>query len=202
MRKEPDLTSFTLPDGYGKIRTVNLTQDRGPAGVVSLLALVITAGMILLGRLHLPLSALLRPGAGATLFSLALLLVAFVVYIIGHELVHGFFIRLFSGRRAQYGFNWLYAWAGSEAYFSRRQYIIIALAPVVLFGGLFLALNLLLPAPWFWHAFLLQVANLAGAAGDYYIVALTAKMPAGLLVRDPGFEMAFFAPAGGEQSSH
>lgn len=72
--------------------------------------------------------------------------------------------------------------------------IVSALAPVVLFSVLFLVLALLLPPAWYWHAQLFQAYNLAGAAGDYYIVALVAKMPAGLLARDTGFEMKFYAP--------
>lgn len=186
---------FTLPAGYGHIRTLNLVNERRPAFTVSITALAIGVGAILLGRLHLPLAALVRWGdIPATLLSFTLLIAGFILYVIGHELVHGLFIRIFSGKRATFGFNWLYAYAGSEGYFTKGQYTVIALAPVAMFGALFLALALLLPPEWFWHAQLLQAYNLAGAAGDYYVVALAAKMPRGLLVRDTGFTMDFYAP--------
>lgn len=187
---------FALPEGYREIRTLNLAREQRPALIVSGLALAIGIGYILLARLGLPLSALLRDSLGGTLLSLLILAAAFVAYVVGHELIHGLFIGLFSGRRPKFGFNWLFAWAGSDAYFSRARYILIALAPVALFGVLFLVLALALPPAWYWHVQLLQAYNLAGAAGDYYVVALAGRMPAGLLVRDTGFEMTFYAHRG------
>lgn len=187
------MATFTLPGGYEKIRTVNLLREKKLALGISLAALAIAAGLFLPGRLYLPLAAILRPSAPGTVISLAVLAASFPAYIVCHELVHGLFIRLFSGHRAKYGFNWAYAYAGSNAYFTMRQYVVIALSPVVFFGVIFFALGFLVPDGWFWHVFLLQITNLSGAAGDYYITGVAARMPPGALAQDTGFEMAFFA---------
>ena len=49
-----------------------------------------------------------------------------------HEIIHGGFMKAFSGLKPRYGFTGLYAYAGSDALFNRRQYLIIAFAPVVI----------------------------------------------------------------------
>lgn len=61
----------------------------------------------------------------------------------------------------RYGFTGLYAYAGSEAYFTKKRYFIIALAPVAVWGVVLLALCMLVPAPWFWTVYLIQIGNIA-----------------------------------------
>ena len=86
----------------------------------------------------------------------------------------------------------MYAYAGSDAYFNKKQYVIIALAPVVFFGVVFLLLNLFLPSEWFWTIYLLQIFNLSGAAGDFYMTNLMTKLPADVLVHDSGTAMNIY----------
>lgn len=87
----------------------------------------------------------------------------------------------------------LYAYAGSEAYFTKKRYFIIALAPVAVWGVVLLALCMLVPAPWFWTVYLIQIGNIAGAAGDFYVVWRFAAMPPDILVRDAGVDMTVYS---------
>lgn len=88
-----------------------------------------------------------------------------VLYLVLHELVHGICMRAFSGVRPHYGFTGLYAYAGSSAYFGKKPYIVIALAPIVVWGAVLAILNLLVPASWFWPVYFIQIINVSGAAG-------------------------------------
>lgn len=54
-----------------------------------------------------------------------------------------------------------YAYVGSEAYFTKTSYFIIALAPVAVWRRL-LALCMLVPAPWFWTVYLIQIGKTRG----------------------------------------
>jgi len=116
-----------------------------------------------------------------------------VAYLLAHELTHGVMIKIFSGKKARYGFTGLYAYAGSDAYFNRNQYLAVALSPVILFGVIFLVLNLILPVKWFWMVYFLQVINISGATGDLYITYLMCKAPKEVLTRDQGVEMIFYS---------
>ncbi|MFQ7159499.1 MAG: DUF3267 domain-containing protein [Ruthenibacterium sp.] len=102
--------------------------------------------------------------------------------------------EIFRRKKVHYGYAGVYAWAGSKAYFGRKSYIVIALAPLVFWGLVLAALCIVAPAQWFWVFYLVQVTNVSGAAGDFYIAWKAARMPAGVLVQDTGLEMTFYAP--------
>ena len=102
-------------------------------------------------------------------------------------------MKYFSGAPVRYGFTGLYAYARSEAYFTKKRYFIIALAPVAVWGVVLLALCMLVPAPWFWTVYLIQIGNIAGAAGDFYVVWRFAAMPPDILVRDAEWIRRFTA---------
>ena len=86
----------------------------------------------------------------------------------------------------------MYAYAGSDAYFGKKPYIVIALAPVVVWGVVLLILNLLAGDGWFWVVWLIQVSNLSGAAGDLYVTAKLSKMSADILIQDSGVSMTVY----------
>ena len=56
-----------------------------------------------------------------------------------------------------------------------------------------LALCMLVPAPWVWTVYLIQIGNIAGAAGDFYVVWRFAAMPPDILVRDAGVDMTVYS---------
>lgn len=183
---------LSLPAGYRRIGGVDLVRDRRAMLAVNLAALLLMALLFVLGIFLVPLSLRFRSGMGALVEGI-LLLGAVALYMVLHELVHGVLMRRYSGARPRYGFNGLYAYAGSDAYFDKRSYRIIALAPVVLWGLVLFLLNLLLPRSWFWPVYLIQILNLSGAAGDLYVCFLLHRLPADLLVQDTGVAMSFFA---------
>lgn len=120
------------------------------------------------------------------------MLAGLLAYIPLHELVHGLCMKYFGAKKVHYGYVGLYAWAGSQAYFGRKSYIAVALAPLVFWGMVLAALCAAVPAQWFWVLYLVQVTNVSGAAGDLYITWKALRMPAGVLIQDTGAEMAFY----------
>lgn len=103
-------------------------------------------------------------------------------------------MKYFGAKKVRYGYTGLYAWAGSSEYFGRRSYAVIALAPLAFWGAVLASLCAAVPAQWFWVLYLVQVANVSGAAGDLYITWKALHMPAEVLIQDTGTEMAFYAP--------
>ena len=102
-------------------------------------------------------------------------------------------MKRFSGMKAKYGFTGLYAYAGSEAYFNRRSYLIISLAPVALWGALLMILNFALPVSWFWFVYIVQIMNLSGASGDFYVSVYMSRLPRTILIQDSGTSMDVYA---------
>jgi hypothetical protein len=119
-------------------------------------------------------------------------MLGYIAYIVLHELVHGIFMKHFSGVKPKYGFTLMYAYAGSEAYFNKKSYIIIALAPVVIWGAVLGVLCAVLPQSWFWVVYLIQIGNISGAAGDFYVTFKFLKLPKDILVNDTGVAMTVY----------
>lgn len=186
----------TLPDGYGTYERIDLKTNRKQATIVNTSALVLAIIVVMIGLRILPFSVWRDSLENLSGFYLRLIIfmVGMIGYFVLHELVHGIFISIFGKVRARYGVTGAYAYAGTDkAYFKKGQYTIIALAPVVLWGLVLVLLQNLVSATWFWVIYAIQVCNIAGAAGDFFVVFKVLRAPKGTLVQDTGTSMTFFA---------
>lgn len=183
-----------LPESYHESFRVDLQKDKKLALLVNGGALVIALVMILPAVRLVSIGTLFsfEQGFGGYAARFLTLILGSIAYIFLHELTHGVFIRIFSGKKPMFGFTGLYAYAGSTAYFAKVPYLIIALAPVVIWGIVLLILNVLFPLEWFYVFYLIQVANLSGAAGDLYITFRFLRLPNNILVQDTGVSMTVF----------
>lgn len=188
---------FQLPDGYREIYSVDLQKDKKLSLLVNGLATLI--GVLLAVPMHfvVPISTLfdMSHGMGAYFLRFGVLMVAMVAYMVAHELVHGAAMKLCGTKRVKYGYTGLYAFAGSEDYYDKAAYLFIALAPVVLWGIVLLVLQFCVPTSWFWVVYLVQITNLSGAAGDYYVTVRFSRLPKDILVRDSGVSMCVYSNA-------
>lgn len=182
----------SLPNGYREVRRVDLMRNRKEALLINLLALLITAIVTALGFALCPPFVEIELGIH-TVVSMIAIFAGVVLYMILHELIHGMFMKAYSGLKPRYGFTGLYAYAGCDAFFNRRQYLLIAFAPVVILGLLLAVLTAAFYETAFWDIYIIQILNLSGAAGDFYVGFLIARYHNDVLVRDTGTDMAFYA---------
>lgn len=186
-----------LPPGYDLYETIDLARDQKMLIRINLSGLAIMVVMFIYGIMWQPkMKAYFGQSALDMLVAFVVTMAAYVAYIVLHELVHGIFIRLFSGEKAQYGLQLSkgYAFAKSDYFFGKAAYIVIALAPVVIWGVVLYVLMDALPPQWYLPCFFIQAMNIGGAVGDYYVTWRVLRMPKGLLVMDSGVSMKFFAP--------
>lgn len=182
-----------LPEGYREIFRVDLQQNRRQNVIVS----VWSVALLLLALIPIWLA---RPQAATFGDSFGLpqvitMLVGMIVYVLLHEAVHGVLFWWMSRQRPSFGFTLQYAYAGSDAYYRRGPYLVIALAPVVLWGAVLAILSAVAPPAWYWTVQIIQLINISGAAGDLYVTWKFSRMPADLLVQDAGIRMVAYAPA-------
>lgn len=184
-----------LPAGYVEIEKIDLQKDKKTALLVNVFALFIAVPMLIAGAVFVPLTALFDFSADPWTYvsKWIFLLVGIILYMVLHELVHGVCMKHFSGAKVRYGLTGLYAYAGSEAYFNKKSYIIIALAPVVVWGFVLLLLNFLVGTSWFWCVYFIQICNISGAAGDVYVTYKFSKMPEDILIQDIGVSMTVYS---------
>lgn len=185
-----------LPEGYAKLRAIDLKNNKQEFWLINMLSLGITLVVVALGILICPFERfveyLVNSGYWMTILILAVIIVGMLVYVILHELTHGIFFKYFSGVKPRYGISLFFAYAKSDYYYNKRDYTIIGLAPVVLFGVIFAVLSLVLPIGWFWPIHILQIINLSGAAGDFYVSAILIKQKKSVLIYDVGTGMTIY----------
>ena len=179
----------TLPEHYRKLCDIDLEKNKKQYYLVNGLSLVLALIVLL------PVWLLAPEGAELEHKLTILFLPGMLIYIILHEAVHGVCFWYFSKQKPRFGWKIAYAYAASDAYYAKGPYLVIGLAPVVLWGVVLAVLAALLPAEWYWPVQLIQLINLSGAAGDLYVTWLLCRMPKDILIQDAGVAMQVFAPA-------
>ena len=183
----------TLPPGYAPSASIDLLHNKKQFWIVNGLSIALCVVMLIPpflwgyslldfnGEESLP-AYFLRVGAA---------IVGLLAYIALHELTHGA-VMMACGAKVHYGYKVAYAYAGSYAYFTRPAYVVIALAPVVVWGVIFAVLTVCLPRDWFWVVWLWQLMNVSGSAGDFYCTCRILRAPRETLVQDTGTAMTFY----------
>lgn len=184
-----------LPDGYKEIFTVNLQNNKKTALLINVFAIIISIAMIIPMHFYIPITSLfdMSQGIKSYIIRFIMLMIGMIVYMVLHEAVHGFAMKFFGTKNVKYGFTGLYAYAGSNDYYDKKSYIIIALAPVFVFAIVFIILNLTVPKSWFWVIYFLQILNISGATGDLFVTIKFSKMPSDILIHDCGVGMTVYS---------
>ncbi len=184
-----------LPEGYSELLKVDLQNNKKLMIFVNALALLITVLMGVPMHFAVPITTLFSFEKGVLFYFLRVivLFVLTIVYMILHELVHGITMKACGTQKVKYGFTGIYAFAGSSDYYDKRSYILIALAPVVLWGAVLSVILPFVSREWFWVVYFIQIMNISGAAGDFYVTFKFIKLPKDILVSDSGTAMTVYS---------
>lgn len=191
----PTPTERALP-GYQQVLYWRLTEQQRALVLLSLASIV----LLVPGYLALNwLLTTLRPAAMGDLgsgWSILNLVLAFVLTIVLHEAVHGAVMAAF-GAQPQFGILWhlgaAYATAPGFA-FTRTQFLLVALAPLVVLDVIGILALLTLPPFGAQLAQTLVLLNTAGAVGDLAMSALVLRYPPNIMVMDEMDGIRVFAP--------
>lgn len=185
----------SLPTNYQQCGVLDLSKDKRLMIIVNLISIVVLfVAESLLSRTAIFIRGLdssksIYRGAFSFLGFVLVVLLAIIV----HEIIHGISFWLFTGGKPKFGFKGLYAYAAApDWYLARREYLITALAPLVLvtFLGVLLIPIVkitLLPYLLIWIVF-----NFAGAAGDVTIVIWLLRKPETIYINDYGDGVKIF----------
>jgi hypothetical protein len=123
--------------------------------------------------------------------------VALVLMMLIHELVHGLFFWWFAGQRPTFGVKGLYVYtaASPEVYFPRNQYLIVGIAPLVLLTLVGLLLMLIVPVVAVPILSLSIAFNAAGAAGDLVMAVRLLSYSPDTLMQDSDTGVVVYGPA-------
>ena len=188
-----------LPENYREYYSVDMQNDKKMMFRINLIAILIGVAMVLAVGFFIPPSTLTggaEPSSERLInicIKLVTLAVLSIAYIILHESVHGIAMKICGTKKVKYGFTGMYAFAGSDDYYDKIAYIFIALAPVILWGVVLAVICVFVPRSWFWVVYLIQIQNISGAAGDFFVTFKFSRFPKDILVRDSGTSMKVYA---------
>jgi len=186
-----------LPPDYRQVYRLDLKNDRTLGRLLNIVGTLIFLAVLAIGYFVKPFPF----GASLGLVQVAGLVAALLAYVILHELTHAAFMRLFVKSRVRFGFNAYAAYAGmDEGYFGKGAYVLIALAPFVLYSAILIPLTLIIAfgpatlAPWYWPTLIILGLNAGGSIGDFYVVGVLMKHKEPILIHDDGLKMEFYQP--------
>ncbi len=184
-----------LPTNYREVFSVDLQKDKKIATFLSVISFLICVVMVVPICFYIPITTLFDFSQGLMNYVVrfVVLTASIVAYMVLHEVVHGIAMKICGTKKVKYGFTGLYAYAGSEDFYDKKSYIFIALAPVILWGIVLLVINLFVPENWFWVVYFIQIVNVSGAVGDFYVTAKFSKMPDDILISDSGVGMKVYS---------
>ena len=185
----------SLPEGYEEIYSIDLQKNKKIALFVNFLAVIIAVLLIVPMAFLVPVSTLfdMQKGLSNYILRFVVLLVLMILYMVLHEFVPGVAMKICGTKKIKYGFTGLYAFAGSNDYYDKSSYTFIALAPVVLWGFVLALINFFVSAEWFWIVYIIQIINLSGAAGDFFVAVKFSRLPKEILIKDHGVGMTVYA---------
>jgi len=184
-----------LPDGYVQSAEINLKKDKRLTILLNIGAFIV---FILMFYLLTGFTALVRPditnfSETITIEKMLSALGLTVIVLIIHEIIHGLFFWIFSHGRPVFALRPLYAYAGAPTwFFSKRQYAITALAPLVIIGVVGLLLIMLAQVSWLLMIAFLVALNTGGAMGDLFVFIRLLKLSSICYVNDTGDLVTFF----------
>lgn len=194
----PNLPAGSLPPNYEEVMYWNVTQNMWRVILLNIASVPLGLLMGIAFFIFLfkfgqpPIVKFYYSTEGLILLFLSLALVLFL-----HEWVHGIAMQAY-GARPKYGIIWkgfmLYATAPDFAY-RRNQYVVVALAPLVVLSLLAcLGILLLAGSPFVWMLPIYAVTNGAGSIGDLWMSLLVLRYPSYAYVVDERDGMRVFLP--------
>jgi len=176
---------------------LDLKKERTLGRYLNIVGTLIFILVMAIGYIILPFPY----GADFSFIHVIGIVAGFLGYVVIHELVHALAMLMFSNKRLRFGVHGYFAYAGMpEAYFSKRQYVLIALAPSALLGAILISIAAIIATgnplfgSWYWVTLIIMGQNFGGSIGDYYVVNRLAKFKAPVFINDDGMRMRFYKP--------
>jgi len=185
----------TLPGGYTQCGEINMKKNKRLTITLNIASFFL---FVLCFYLLSSFAAVVRPDLVNTSGSikagaLAALAVLLVLLITIHELIHGFFFWVFTHSKPVFALRLFYAYAGApDWYFPKRQFAVVAVAPLVIIGAVGLLLILLAPINLVMFIIIFVSMNTGGSLGDLFVLNRLFKLSPTGLTNDTGDVVTFY----------
>ncbi|MBQ8293667.1 MAG: DUF3267 domain-containing protein [Bacilli bacterium] len=188
-----------LPEGYKVAKVVDAKEDKKFAFWMNFWAAIIMivtiVSLFFIKKIDLFASIESEEELIKLLIFLLGYLVIYIIYIIGHELVHGIAYKALTKQKLTFGLTATVAFCGvPNIYTTRKTSLIALLSPFITFTLIFIPLLILMPANIYgFLVIILFAGHFGGCSGDLYCTYLLLfKLPKNTLINDTGPKQTFY----------
>jgi|SRR5690554_1717373 len=179
-------TYKSLPDNYEFTAKIDMKDNKKEFILINLLSVIFFI-------LTLSILSIVIRKISLDSTNLFITIIGCLIYIILHELVHAIFFKVKNDVKVKFKFHGFAASASSPGnYFQKKHYLIISLAPFILFSFILILILLLVNNNWFIIIGLIFSFHISGCSGDLYVFFRVLFMSKDVLVEDYGVGMNFF----------
>lgn len=181
------------PKEYKNEKAIDLGSERMLKVCIYAAAIAAAALLASIGNLHVPITVFFDvDGALWLLLRFVIVFACIALYYLLHELIHSYISKKLSGTKTEIVREKVYAYSVSNSYFSLKAYLIYSFAPIAIIGVILLLLTLILPDKLFWQVYIIQIINLAGAAGDVYAAFKLLREKQDIVIKDNGKTVSYW----------
>lgn len=184
----------TLPEGYVQSGEINLKKNKRLTIILNIVATFV--GFISFFLLT-SFAALLRPSLNTsgtiTVGGLGVLMGLMFLFMTIHELIHGVFFWVLTRSKPVFAIRLFYWYAGApDWYIPTRQFMTIALSPLIIIGAVGIALMLLATESWALPMAFVVALNTGGSIGDLFVFIRLLRLSPTSLANDTGEIITFY----------
>ncbi len=183
------MKTIRLPNSYKKMYDEDMRKIVEGSNIVNIGKVIVAAAVGLIGIFAVSPFAIFE-NQDITLKTVFLKILLFflilMIYMLLSESFRYMLMNNYGGSKPFYNYKFLYVYAGSNAYFNKKQYLLINLLPTVVMALILIILVLILPHRLFWYFYVLLIIDLAGGISDAYISWLVFRMDGDVFIKDTG----------------
>jgi len=189
----------TLPEGYKTAKTFDMAKDKKAIVIMNVAnVIILVAAIALFCAIYIAFGKKSEDIGFDITVGYIVGFIAFIPYIVLHELVHGLAYKLLTKEKLTYGMSFSCAYCGvPKIYTYRRTALIAVSAPLILFTLLFAAsmvVTLFFSPISYFAISMLCALHLGGCVGDIYVIYLFTRKfkDSTVLMNDTGPKMTLY----------
>ena len=189
-----------LPGEYVLAKTVDVSEQRGLTWGINIFSLLFFVAAVLpVHLLYLPMYTLAYVegvyNLPVVVIRLCLLIVCVILLMYLQMMIQYVLIWLFGKKRPQINFHTKGLFSSvsrPDNYYSRPQYLLFTLLPIVVMAVPLGILCFFVPDEWFWFVYFLAILSVGALLSGLLLSFLCLRMPRGVLVIEAGVCTRFY----------
>lgn len=181
-----------LPDGYKSIKVID-AKDKKTIIFMNLGSIILLVIAILPFFLLKPIN-LFELDYDDLIKALFVMIVGMILYIILHELVHGFWYKVMTKEKLTFGMTLTVAFCGvPNIYVNKKTALLAITGPFILFSLILIPTLILMPVNAYYFSLIIIFGmHISGCSGDLYGTLYLLSQKGDILMNDTGPKQTFY----------